>query len=104
MKKLFAIILCMLICFSLTACGGSPINGTWKYSLNGDTSIVKFKGEDKVVWTMEEDGESKTIEGKFSYDAENEEVTVVLEGWGSGTYDVDLSIPQIDFVGLPHRK
>lgn len=105
MKKIFAIILCMLICFSLTACGGSPINGTWKYSLNGDTSTLKFSGTDKVVWTLEEDGEEERYEGKYTLDEENGEITIVLTGWGSGTYDISLSsVEQIDFIGLPHRR
>ena len=102
MKKIVSGFLLIVMLCSLTACGGSPINGTWTYSLNGDTSTLKFRGTDKVVWTLEEDGEVKKYEGKFSYDEENEEVTIVLTGWGSGTYDAD-SI-SVDFIGLPHRK
>ena len=71
MKKIVSGILLIVMLCSLTACGGSPINGTWTYSLNGDTSTLKFRGTDKVVWTLEEDGEVKKYEGKFSYDEEN---------------------------------
>jgi hypothetical protein len=50
------------------------------------------------------DEEIESIDGMLTIDEENEEITIVLTGWGSGTYDVSLSIPQIDFIGLPHRK
>lgn len=105
MKKIISGILLITMLCCLTACGGSPINGTWTYSLNGDTSTLRFSGTDKVVWTLEEDGEKEKYEGKYSLDEENGEITIVLTGWGSGTYDVSLSsVEQIDFIGLPHRK
>ena len=96
MKKIISAVLLVVMLCSLSACGGSPFNGTWSYSLNGDTSTLKFSGTDKVVWTLEEDG---VVE---KYDEENEKMTIVLTGWGSGTYDAD-SI-SIDFIGLPHRR
>lgn len=105
MKKILCLLLvCILFLVSLSGCG-SPINGTWEFSLNGDTSTLKLSGTDKAVWTLEEDGEVKKYEGKYSFDEENEEITIVLTGWGSGTYDVSLSsVEQIDFIGLPHRR
>ena len=103
MKKILCWLLaCVLLAMSLSGCGGGAFKGTWEYSLNGDTSTLKFSGADKVVWTLKEDGEVKKYEGKYSYDAEDEKMTIVLTGWGSGTYDAD-SI-SIDFIGLPHRK
>ena len=103
MKKILCWLLaCILLATSLSGCGGGAFKGTWEYSLNGDTSTLKFSGADKVVWTLKEDGEVKKYEGKYSYDAEDEKMTIVLTGWGSGTYDAD-SI-SIDFIGLPHRK
>lgn len=104
MKKLLAFVLCLLICVSITACSSNPIAGTWEYSLRGDTSTIKFKGNDKVVWILEEDGEKTTYEGTYYLNEDQDEVTIVLTGWGSGTYDVSLSIPQIDAFGLPHRR
>lgn len=101
MKNVISVLLCALLCVFLTACGGSPVSGTWKYSSGSNTSTIKFKSNEKVVWTLEENGEKQTYEGYYSYDEVNEEVTVVLDGWGSGTYDVNK---QIDFIGLPHRK
>ena len=102
MKKIISGILLIAMLCCLTACGSGPIKGTWTYSLNGDTSTLKFSGTDKVVWTMEENGEVEKYEGKYSYDEETEKITIVLTGWGSGTYDAN-SI-SIDFIGLPHRK
>ena len=104
MKKVAAIILCFVLCVSIIGCDSSPIAGTWKYSINGITSVVKFKGDNTVVWSIEKNGDKNTIEGTYVYDAEREEVTVTLPGFGTDTYDVSLSIPQIDFMNLPHRK
>lgn len=105
MKKVIAVILCVLVLVSLTACGGSKISGTWTYSGGGYSSIVKFRGSNKVIWTMKAPTGEESLEGTYYFDEEREEVTVTMPGFGTKTYDVSLgSTPQIDFYNLPHRR
>lgn len=104
MKKLMAICLCICVLMGLTACGGSKILGKWKYSLGDDSSVVEFRGTNTVIWTLKSSDGEETVTGTYYYDEEREEVTVTLPEFGTRTFDVTLSIPQIDFMNLPHRR
>lgn len=104
MKKWIAIVLCVLLCMSLAACSKNAISGTWEYSRGEYTSTVKFYGNNRVDWTLKSEEGEESTSGTYYYDEENEEVTVTLPEFGTRTFNVTLSIPQIDFMDLPHRR
>ncbi len=107
MKKLFALLLVAVMCFSLAACGGDKSNeqdysflyGTWE---SQNTYIVNGKEEPKYAIKFEEDGgvkysDNEAMEGKGStgYDVEDNTIT-----FGGMEFVIDTSADPITITQI----
>jgi uncharacterized lipoprotein YehR (DUF1307 family) len=93
--------LILLLC---AACGGPP-EPSGRYSLNfqGDELSLDFKGDGKVVSSMTESGETKSVDCKYSVKDEKIGVTCPTGGPGmkltfkDGSLETDLGGVTVKF-------
>ena len=89
MKKAISLIMTLVLCLSLCACGDtSPIVGTWQTHIAGTTYTYVFKSDNTYIFTMEGafDGEAR---GKYAVNEDNGTI-VLSKDTGDITQTVQL--------------
>ena len=89
MKKAISLLLALVMCLSLCACGGkSPIVGTWQTHIAGTTYTYVFKSDNTYTFTLE--GAFNTEDhGKYALNEDNGTI-IFSKDTGDITHTVQL--------------
>ena len=93
MKRLTALVMALVMCLSLCACGGNKLNGTYEDNLGFST--ITFKG-DTIEYTSLASDEVKT----GTYVIEDGQILVSYDNGQSDTFEYDEETDTISFFGI----
>ena len=103
MKKALSLILALVMCLSMCACGKSddgsqkdeeksPIVGVWRYKLMGTTFTYHFKSDGTFTYTVDGIDSSSEMKdtGKYTYNEEDGTITLNIDNGDELTKDVEI--------------
>ena len=91
MKKALSLILALVLCLSLCACGGkkSPIVGTWHTYAVGATSTYTFTKDGKYTLEIEGSVEAES-DGEYTFNQEDGTIILCDEDGNETTQEIEL--------------